>query len=47
VRRTGRAWPSILLLDAACGMIEQGLALQGLFHPNLYHASDWGAAFSE
>jgi hypothetical protein len=42
VRRSGRGWPSILLLGAAYGMIEEGLALQSLFNPNLYHASDWG-----
>jgi len=42
VRRNGREWPSILLFGAAYGMIEEGLALQSLFNPNLYHASDWG-----
>lgn len=43
VRRCGRGWPSILLLGSAYGFIEEGLALQSLFNPSLYHASAWGA----
>lgn len=43
VRRTGRGWPSILLLGAAYGLIEEGFASQSLFNPTLYHAADWGA----
>ena len=42
VRRTGRGWPAILLLGAAYGLIEEGIALQSLFNPDLYHAADWG-----
>lgn len=33
VRRTGRGWPAILLLGAAYGVIEAGLADQALFNP--------------
>lgn len=40
--RTGRGWPCILMLGAAYGLIEEGLALQSLFNPNLYKASEWG-----
>src|SRR5262249_14335338 len=43
VRRLGRGWESILLLGAAYGLIEEGLALQSLFNPTLYGAADWGA----
>ncbi|HEX6682085.1 MAG TPA: hypothetical protein VF062_04795 [Candidatus Limnocylindrales bacterium] len=34
VRRTGRGWPSILLLGAAYGVIEAGLVDQSLFNPS-------------
>ena len=34
VRRTGRGWPSILLLGLAYALIEEGLADQSLFNPN-------------
>jgi hypothetical protein len=43
VRRLDRGWESILLLGAAYGLIEEGLALQSLFNPSLYGAADWGA----
>ncbi|HEY7413850.1 MAG TPA: hypothetical protein VH593_01545, partial [Ktedonobacteraceae bacterium] len=43
VRRSGRGWISILLLGAAYGIVEEGLALQSLFNPTLYHAADMGA----
>lgn len=43
VRRSGRGWGSILLLGAVYGIVEEGLALQSLFNPTLYHASNWGA----
>jgi hypothetical protein len=36
VRRRGLGWPSILLLGAAYGFIEEGLALQSLFDPHIY-----------
>jgi hypothetical protein len=42
VRRSGRGWESILLLGAAYGLIEEGLALQSLFNPTLYGAALWG-----
>jgi len=43
VRRVRRGWISILLLGAAYGLVEEGLALQSLFNPSLYGAADWGA----
>src|SRR5215469_11340346 len=43
VRHRGRGWPSILLLGAAYGLIEEGLALQSLFNPAYGHVSQWGA----
>jgi len=43
VRRSGRGWPSILLLGAAYGFIEEGFVSQSLFNPTLYHAANWGA----
>lgn len=42
VRRRKRGWVSILLLGAAYGLIEEGLALQSLFNPALYQAATWG-----
>jgi hypothetical protein len=41
VTRTGRGWPSILLLGLAYELAEDGLGLQALTSPNLYHAADW------
>src|SRR5262245_38659090 len=43
VRRLDRGWASILLLGAAYGLVEEGLALQSLFNPSLNSAADWGA----
>ncbi len=43
VCRSGRGWGSILLLGAAYGIVEEGLALQSFFNPTLYGASYWGA----
>ncbi len=37
VRRTGRGWPSIILLATAYGLIEEGLVDQSLFNPNYLH----------
>jgi hypothetical protein len=34
VRRTGRGWPSILLLGVAYTLIEEGFATQSLFNPD-------------
>jgi hypothetical protein len=42
VRRLDRGWESILLLGAAYGFVEEGLALESLFNPKLYNAADWG-----
>ena len=33
-RRTGRSWPTLLLLGAASGFIEAGLVDQSLFNPS-------------
>lgn len=41
VRRTGRGWPAILMLGAAYGIVEEGLALQALTSPTLYGVADW------
>jgi hypothetical protein len=43
VRHRGRGWLSILLFGAAYALVEEGLALQFLFHPTLFGISDWGA----
>jgi hypothetical protein len=42
VRGSGRGWIAILLLGAAYGFIEEGIALQSLFNPVLYNAAAWG-----
>ncbi|MGA7674726.1 MAG: hypothetical protein WCA78_06720 [Rhizomicrobium sp.] len=34
MRRTGRGWPSILLLGLAYALVEEGIADQSLFNPN-------------
>ncbi|PTY07385.1 hypothetical protein DB347_08785 [Opitutaceae bacterium EW11] len=33
-RRTGRGWPTLLLLALAYGLVEEGLAIQTLFNPS-------------
>lgn len=33
-RRTGRGWPTMLLLALAYGLVEEGLTTQSLFNPN-------------
>jgi hypothetical protein len=37
VRRTGRGWPSILLLGAAYALIEEAFTTQSLFNPDYLH----------
>ncbi|WP_213009232.1 hypothetical protein [Paractinoplanes toevensis] len=37
-RRTGRGWPTILLLALAYGVLEEGLETQSLFNPDYAHA---------
>jgi hypothetical protein len=37
-RRRGPGWTGIFLLGAAYGIIEEGLAIQSLFDPNLFNA---------
>jgi hypothetical protein len=39
VRRTGRGWPSMLLLAVAYGLIEEGFTTQSLFKPQLRRAA--------
>jgi len=43
-RRTGRGWPTIILLGLAYGVIEEGLATQSLFNPHYLglHLLDYG-----
>lgn len=42
VRVRSLDWPSILLLGAAYGILEEGIALESLFNPSLYNAASWG-----
>ena len=44
VRRRKRGWESVVLLGAAYGFVEEGLALQSLYNPTLFGAADWGAS---
>lgn len=37
VRRTGKGWPSIVLLAIAYGFVEEGFITQSLFNPNYLH----------
>lgn len=43
VARSGRGWPSIVVLGIAYEIVEDGIGLQALSSPHLYHAADWGA----
>jgi hypothetical protein len=45
VRRRGAGWVSVLLLGAAYGVVEEGLALQSFFNPGIYGGLGhwWGA----
>lgn len=38
VRRTGRGWPTIILLALAFGVVEEGLLTQSLFNPDYLNA---------
>jgi hypothetical protein len=38
VRRTGRGWPSILVLGLAYGVFEEGITTQSLFNPDYANA---------
>jgi hypothetical protein len=40
-RRHRAGWPGVLLLGVAYGIVEEGIALQALSSPTLYHAGDW------
>jgi hypothetical protein len=48
-RRTGRGWPTILLLGAAFGLIQAGLIDQSLFNPGYLDNDDptWAQAWRE
>jgi hypothetical protein len=48
-RRTGRGWPTILLLGAAFGLIQAGLIDQSLFNPGYLDSQDpaWAEAWRE
>jgi hypothetical protein len=35
--RSGRGWPTILVLGVAYGLVEEGIATQSLFNPNYLH----------
>ncbi|MEU6409183.1 hypothetical protein [Microbispora sp. NPDC046933] len=41
VRRAGTGWTGVLLLGAAYGIVEEGLALQALSSPTIYGAAGW------
>lgn len=43
-RRSSTGWPAILVLGACYGLLEEGLALQSLFSPTIYHGlgPEWG-----
>ena len=41
VARTRGRWSSILLLGVAYELVEDGIGLQALTSPHLYHAADW------
>ncbi|MEU7457830.1 hypothetical protein [Streptosporangium roseum] len=41
VRRTGRGWPSILVLGSAYGLLEAGLLDQSLFNPSFIEDHDF------
>lgn len=40
--RSGGRWPTVLLLGVAYELVEDGIGLQALSSPRLYHAADWG-----
>ncbi|MGW3495252.1 hypothetical protein [Streptomyces sp. NPDC001020] len=40
-RRTGRGWPTILLLGAAFGLFQAGLVEQCLFNPDFFDDPSW------
>lgn len=40
-RRTGRGWPTILLLSAAFGLVQAGLIDQSLFNPHFVDEPSW------
>ncbi|TDD03696.1 hypothetical protein E1292_20475 [Nonomuraea deserti] len=42
VRRTGGGWPSLLVLGLVYELAEDGIGLQALTSPAIYHAAEWG-----
>ncbi|MFJ1758778.1 hypothetical protein ACIOD2_00590 [Amycolatopsis sp. NPDC088138] len=45
VVRTGRGWPSLVVLGIAYEILEDGVGLQALTSPKLYDAAHWGVRF--
>ena len=43
VARSGRGWPSIVIMGIAYEILEDGIGLQALSSPHLYGAAEWGA----
>ena len=43
-RRRRAGWASVLLLGAAFALVEEGLVVQAIFHPQAVEAASWGAA---
>ncbi|GAA3297791.1 hypothetical protein Dvina_21150 [Dactylosporangium vinaceum] len=41
VRRAGGGYANLLLMGVAYGIVEEGLVLQSLTSPHLYHAAGW------
>jgi hypothetical protein len=42
VARTGRGWPSLIVLGLGYEILEDGVGLQALTSPKLYDAAHWG-----
>ncbi|MET9706451.1 hypothetical protein [Streptomyces griseus] len=40
-RRTGRGWPTMLLLSAAFGLVQAGVVDQSLFNPDFVDEASW------
>src|SRR5262245_50780983 len=41
-RRRGSGWWTVLLLGAAYAIVEEGLVIQSVFNPDLFHAGELG-----
>ncbi|MGW1309458.1 hypothetical protein ACWD6O_13015 [Streptomyces californicus] len=40
-RRTGRGWPTMVLLSVACGLVQAGVIDQSLFNPDFVQEASW------